>query len=146
MTFTQPPSGTLITDFEGTENATTLICNISSGAAQIGTTWSIENYRGNAGAELVDITGGPEPFVVSGDPRPGLPEFTFFNELTISTWTADLDRAIIYCGTGQDQREATFPLRVYRKLHDIIILEYTNLECMVLHARPSYKYGMGVRD
>ena len=82
---------------------------------QISTTWSIENFRGTL--ELQDITGAPEPFIVSGDPVPGFPELTYLNELTISNWTADLDGAIIYCGTGQDQREAIFPLRVYRKSH-----------------------------
>ena len=110
---TQPPSGTLIANFEGTENATTLICNIGNGADQISTSWSIENFRGDVG--LQDITSGPEPFIVTGDPIPSVPQFTFLNELTISNWTSDLDGAIVYCGTGQDRREASFILRVYRK-------------------------------
>ena len=121
--FSQPPNGTLIANFEGARNATTLFCNISGdGMTQIGTTWSIENFRGSTG--LVDITGGPEPFVVSGDPRPANPGRTFLNELTISTWIADLDRAIVYCGTGQDPRGAIFPLRIYRKLNNSPVFEY----------------------
>ena len=113
--FSQPPSGTLLANFEGARNATTIFCNISGdGITQVSTTWSIQNYRGSTG--VVDITGGPEPFVVSGDTIPADPRFTFLNMLTISTWIADLDQSIVYCGTGQDQRGATFPLRVYRKL------------------------------
>ena len=110
----QPPSGTVIANFEGARNATTLFCNISGdGMTQIGTTWSITNYRGSTG--IVDLTSSPEPFVVSGDLRPGSTERTFLNELTVSNWIADLDRAIVSCGTGQDPQEAIFPFRVYRK-------------------------------
>ena len=112
--FSQPPSGTLLANFEGARNATTLLCNISGdGTNQIGTTWSIQNYRGSMG--LVDITGGPEPFVVGGPPNPLAPQVSLSNELTISNWTADLDGATMFCGTGQDQQEANFLLRVYRK-------------------------------
>ena len=125
----QPPSGTLIAHFEGAENATTLNCNIGDGMRQISTTWSIENYRGST--YLVDITSGPPPFVVSGDPlRPDNSNITFLNELTVSTWTADLDGATVSCGTGQDQREASFLFRVYRKL-DISKNRGTNLELWI---------------
>ena len=113
--FSQPPSGTLIANFEGARNATTLFCNVSGDDMnQVSTTWSIQNYRGSTG--LVDITGGPEPFIVSGDTIPSDPTFTFLNMLMVSTWIADLDRAIVYCGIGQDQRGAVFPLKVYCKL------------------------------
>ena len=110
---TQPLSGSLIANLEGAEN-TTLVCNISSdGTIQISTTWSIQDFRGSTG--LVDLTGSPEPFIVSGPPNPLAPQFSLLNELTISNWTADLDGTTIFCGTGQDQREASFFLRVYRK-------------------------------
>ena len=111
---TQPPSGSVIANLEGAENTTTLVCNISSdGTIQISTTWSIEDFRGSAG--LTDITGSPEPFIVGGPPNPLAPQFSLSNELTVSNWTADLDGATIFCGTGQDQREGHFFLRVYRK-------------------------------
>jgi hypothetical protein len=112
--FSQPPNGTLIANFEGAMNATTLFCNISGdGINQITTTWSIQNYRGSTG--LVDITSSPEPFIVSGPPNPLAPQFSLLNELTVSNWSSDLDGATIFCGTGQDQREASFFLRAYRK-------------------------------
>ena len=111
---TQPPSGSLIANFEGDENTTTLVCNISSdGTTQITTTWSIQNYRGSTG--LVHLIGSLEPFIVDGPPNPLAPQISLSNELTVSNWTADLDGTTIYCGTGQDQREASFFLRVYRK-------------------------------
>ena len=111
---TQPAGGSLIANFEGDENATTLVCNISGdGVTQITTTWSIQNFRGSVG--LTDLTASPEPFIVSGPPNPSAPQFSLLNELTVSNWTADLDGATIFCGTGQDQREASFFLRVYRK-------------------------------
>ena len=110
----KPPSGTLIANFEGAGNATTLFCNVSSDGIQVTTTWSIQNYRGSTG--LVDITSSPEPFSVDGDPNPLAPQASLLNELTVSNWIANLDGATIFCGTGQDQREASFLLRVYRKL------------------------------
>ena len=111
---TQPPSGSLIANFEGDENTTTLVCNISSdGIIQISTTWSIQDFRGSAG--LTDLTGSLEPFIVGGPPNPLAPQFSLRNELTVSNWTADLDGTTIFCGTGQDQQEASFFLRVYRK-------------------------------
>ena len=110
---TQPPSGSLIANFEGARN-TILVCNISSdGTTQISTTWSIQDFRGIIG--LTDLTGSPEPFIVGGPPNPLAPQFSLLNELTVSNWTADLDGTIIFCGTGQDQREGHFFLRVYRK-------------------------------
>ena len=111
--FSQPPSGTLIANFEGAVNATTLFCNVSSDGIQV--TWSIQNYRGSNSTGLEDITSSPEPFIVDGDPNPLAPQFSLSNELTVSNWTTDLDGATIFCGTGQDQREASFLLRVYRK-------------------------------
>ena len=117
--FSQPPSGTVIANFEGATNATTLFCNISGdGVTQIGTTWSITNYRGSTG--LGDLTSSPEPFIVSGPPNPSAPEISLLNELTVSNWTADLDGATIFCGTGQNQQEASFFLRVYRKSYTLI--------------------------
>lgn len=115
VSFSQPPSGTLIANFEGAINATTLFCNVSGGdgMTQIGTTWSIQNYRGSSG--VMDITSSPDPFIVSGPPNPSAPQISLLNELTVSNWIADLDGATIFCGTGQDQDEASFFLRVYRK-------------------------------
>ena len=111
---TQPLSGSVIANFEGAGNTTTLVCNISSdGTIQIITTWSIQNFRGSAG--LTDITSSPEPFIAGGPPNPLAPQISLRNELTVSNWTADLDGATIFCGTGQDQREGHFFLRVYRK-------------------------------
>ena len=117
--FSQPPSGTVIANFEGARNATTLFCNISGdGVTQITTTWSITNYRDSTG--LSDLTSSPEPFIVGGPPNPLAPEFSLLNELTVSNWTADLDGATIFCGTGQNQQEASFFLRVYHKSYTLI--------------------------
>ena len=116
--FVDPPSGTPIVDFEGTlENAVTITCNITSGEAQIGTVWSIERFGNNPGLtslsdELVQMI--PD-LSIDGDLRPSGTS-TFRNRLTISALSSELDGVILYCGTGQDIRQANFPVRVYRKL------------------------------
>ena len=40
------PSGSVIANFEGTINDTTLICNVTHDEIQFDTLWSISNFRG----------------------------------------------------------------------------------------------------
>ena len=55
----------------------------------------------------------PELFFVGGDPRVPNNDILFDNKLTILNWTAELDGVIVYCGTGQDRKQANFTLRIY---------------------------------
>ena len=114
--FTDPPSGTLIANLEGAENATTLTCNITNPEGdQISTQWNVGNFRGSGPNDLRHITEDPELFFISGDPIPNFEPLEFNNRLTILSWTAELDEVIVYCGTGEMAQQANFILRVYRE-------------------------------
>ena len=113
--FTDPGSGSLIANFEGTENATTITCNITvSQGAQITTQWALANFRGNTGLQTIN-NAAPELFEITGDPVPDT-MFTFNNYLTVLSLTRDLDRVTIFCGTGATPQLANFFLRIYREL------------------------------
>ena len=115
MDFANPPSGSVIVNFEGTPNATTIVCNITlSGGPQITTQWNVANFRGGDQNSLqsVHVHVAPELFSVGGDPIPNT-DFLFDNKLTILDWAAELDGVIVYCGTGPDPQQANFTLRIY---------------------------------
>ena len=116
MDFVDPPSGSVIANFEGTLNATTLSCNIStdSEGTQIGTQWVTENFRGNPALQRVSDA-APDLFEFGGDLRPGSTTDTFLNRLTIVNVTSDLDNVILYCGTDIQRRQANFTIRLYCK-------------------------------
>ena len=113
--FVDPPTGTLIVNFEGTlENAVTITCNITNGVNQIGTQWSIENFRNSPNLISLPSNNIPE-IAIDGDLRPS--GSTFRNRLTISALTSQLDGVIIHCGTGEQPRQANYPVRIYRKFY-----------------------------
>ena len=111
--FTDPPSDSIIANFEGTPNATTITCNVSRSdiSAQITTQWNVGNFRGGPDS-LQAVSIAPALFFVGGDPIPNT-NFLYDNELTILNWAAELDGVIVYCGTGQDPQQASFSLRIY---------------------------------
>ena len=110
-----PPSGSVIANFEGTPNATTIICNVTRDRGpQITTQWNVANFRGS-GSNLLAHTVAPELFSVGSDPIPNT-DLLFDNELTILNWAAELDGVIVYCGTGRDPQQASFTLRIYSEL------------------------------
>ena len=119
--FADPPPGTVIVDFEGTlENAITITCNITHAGIQVGTSWSIENFfRNIPGLQSLtnqDFQEIPE-LTIDGDLRPsGLS--TYQNRLIIVVLSSQLDGAIIYCGTGQQPRQGSYPVRVYREFNN----------------------------
>ena len=114
MDFVDPPSGSVIANFEGTVNATTLSCNITNEGSQVSTQWSIENFR-DAPSRFISDNLAPELFSFSGDPIPTVPNFTYRNRLTVLNWTSELDRVTVFCGTGADPEQANFVFRIYRK-------------------------------
>ena len=118
-TFVEPPSGSTIARFEGAVNAATLTCNItlSDGLTQTFTEWFVRNLRGNDGLQVINDNFFPEIFSVGGDLLPTDPTRTFRNQLTLLSFTAELDRITIFCGTGGlgNHEQANFYLRVYSK-------------------------------
>lgn len=112
--FVDPPSGEVIANFEGAQNFTTIMCNVTAASGGPATTrWGIENFRGVPG--LQNILGNFEPtlFLISGDL---INEFNIANRLTILRLSSELDGTTLYCGTGALPQQANFPIRIYRKL------------------------------
>lgn len=106
-----PTNGSIISDFEGAQNATTLMCDVFTNGLQITTQWNIENFRGNT--QLQEISPDMDLFLLTGDELPSDLSLTFHNHLVIQNLTAELDGVIIHCGTGQDPQQASFRLRIY---------------------------------
>ena len=104
----------MIANFEGTQNATTITCNVTNPeGAQVSTQWNLGNFRG--ATNLVGISNAaPELFEIDGDPIPGF-SATYSNRITISNLTSVLDKVLVFCGTGQWPRAANFTLRIYCK-------------------------------
>jgi hypothetical protein len=103
------PSSSVVANFEGAVNATTLICNVTRGENQIDTFWRIGNFRGVTGLQslLNFINSSQNIFLAQG---------LFLNELIITNWTSEVDRVIVFCGTGAEPKQANVTLRIYRKL------------------------------
>ena len=115
---TDPPSGSVIADFEGAENVITIVCNVTNPALnneQDIVVWSIANFRGGSGVAGLLRNTAPELFEFGGDPIPGAPRFDFNNRLTILQLTSELNEVVIYCGIGGNSQQANFMLRIYRK-------------------------------
>ena len=116
MTFVDPPSGSVIADFEGSQNASILTCNISDDQGlQILTQWTLRNYEGS-GSLLHSVTNAPELFSVSGDPT-SFPGITYQNRLMVLRLAAELDAVLVYCGGNDQFQQANFTLRIYRKFN-----------------------------
>ena len=112
---TNPPSGSVVANFEGAINAITVTCNVTDplGNRAINT-WIVGNFRG-ARLQAFDLTLAPELFLLGGDPIPSFPSATYDNQMTILNLTSELDYVVLYCGLG-GELEANFTLRIYRKL------------------------------
>ena len=90
----------MIANFEGTLNASTLICNITTTEGmRIGTMWSVQDLIFPGAVQSIFDDFAPELFLVSGDQRPNHDlGITHRNKLTM---TSQLDGVTIYCGLGQ---------------------------------------------
>ena len=120
---TDPSSGSVIADFEGAANVTTLVCNVTEMSGERGVTvWSIANFRGMSGVAILLLTTAPGLFEFGGEPIPATPQFTYLNRLTILQLTSELDEVVLYCGTGRNSEQANFILRIYREQLLLIVI------------------------
>ena len=96
----------MLADFEGTLNAATIQCNVTSTqGTQITTQWQLRNFRGNPmDTSIINAPAGL--FAFSG---------FYENRLTVLNLTDELDKVIVFCGTGLKPEGANFTLRIYRK-------------------------------
>lgn len=115
---TDPPSGSVVANFEGTINAITVTCNVTDefGNRAI-TSWSLGNFR-VPGIQGYSLGLAPELFLLGGDPIPGAPDASYDNYMTILNLTSELDLVVLYCGVG-GELQANVTLRIYRKNHII---------------------------
>ena len=117
VTFSDPPSGSVVANFKGTLNATTLTCNVSNNNStghQVTSVWTMKDFRNSSGREVITQV-APDLFHVDSDPD----STKFDNRLTILNFTSELDGETIYCGTDANKEEANFTLRVYRSTGDL---------------------------
>ena len=115
------PSWSMLVNFEGAINGATLICNVTRGEIQIDTFWSFANFRGVVGIQaLILLSSRNPPFVANG---------LFLNELRVTNWTSEVDRVIVFCGTGGDPTQTNVTLRIYRKLEGDSILHVMLFLC-----------------
>ena len=117
VTFSDPPSGSVVANFKGTLNATTLTCNVSnnnSSGHQVTSVWTMKDFRNSSGHENITQV-APDLFYVDSDPNTQ-PGAKFRNRLMILNFTSELDGETVYCGTEANPEEANFTLRVYRML------------------------------
>ena len=111
-----PPSGSVIANFEGAQNVSTLTCNVlNSNGARTTTAWFFQDFRSNPGLTAFAVGEFTELFFDSGEVVPNDPTRTYRNELTFLNFTSDLDGVTVFCGTAIDRQQANFSLRVYSK-------------------------------
>ena len=71
MDFVDPPSGSVIADFEGAENVTTIMCNVTdrrfTPPIQLTTRWSIQDFRDVDGLQTITDDFDTNLFFVHGD-------------------------------------------------------------------------------
>ena len=110
--FISIPSGSVVANFEGTINAPTLICNVTRDGIQIDTFWTIGNFRGVPGGQaFINLVSTQNIFLAEG---------SLLNELRVTNWTSEVDRVIVFCGTGGDPTQTNVTLRIYRKFEKLI--------------------------
>ena len=114
---TEPENGTIVTDFEGSVNATTFICNIFDpiSSEQQTTVWRLQR-PGNVTLENVsnsDLSITPD-------------DSHKYSQLTVRNLTSKLDGVTLYCGTEIEVNLASFSLRINRKCY----LVYTKKKVM----------------
>lgn len=121
ISFIDPPSGSVIANFEGVENITTISCNVTAVFAQsviqATTQWNIENFRGVSGLQQIYDGFDRELFLISGDQPDPNDTHTFENRLSVLRLTSELEDITLYCGTGIMPKLANFTFRIYRKLN-----------------------------
>ena len=109
-----PPSGSVVADFEDTVNAATLTCNVTDeNGNRAVTSWDLGSFRGIP-RQGFTINLAPELFVLGGDPIPSAPSFTYDNQLMILRLTSELDNVIVFC-VSSETTEAEFTLKIYSK-------------------------------
>ena len=110
-----PPSGSLVANFEGAQNVSTLTCNVlNSNNARTITGWFLQDFRSSTGLTAIAVGEFTELFFIGGDVVLNT-NITYRNQFTFLNFTSELDGVTVFCGTVINQRQANFTLRVYSK-------------------------------
>lgn len=121
--FFDPPSGTLIVNFEGAENVTTIVCELFGDADlenRTTTLWFIQDFGDQPGDQQIRESSGTfsDIFLITGADRNVSVDSsiqTYRNNLTILSFDANLDGATVYCNSGGNMMISNYSLRIYRK-------------------------------
>ena len=134
---TDPPSGSLIADFEGAINSTIITCDfVNRIRDQTNTDWSVINFRGVSNIQT--LSSNLEIFHFSGDPIPGsVPPQIFRTRLTVLNMSNDLDQVTILCGSNIFPT-ANFYFRIYRKSKLFYLSCSLLTYLMFIQAHPNY--------
>ena len=100
------PDVSVVANFEGAINSTTLTCVVTNEGFQIDASWSLANFRGVESRRGLVLIPDQTLFLVGG---------LFFDELTVTNWTSEVDQVIVFCGTGEQPAQANVTLRTYRE-------------------------------
>ena len=112
-----PPSGSVIANFEGAQNVSTLTCNVLSSfsGARTTTSWFLQDFRSFSGLTAIAVGEFTELLFFGGEVIPSDLTRTYRNELTFLNFTSELDGVTVFCGTAINRQQANFSLRVYSK-------------------------------
>ena len=114
----EPPNGTTISAEAGTENVTTIRCDIHTqecgssmpAPRQVQTAWYFENN-----SQLIAITDSHPAILLHGRKADSLFFSTFNNLLTLLLFEPELNNTALRCGHGEIFDIGSFPLIVFSK-------------------------------
>lgn len=110
-----PLSGSLLVDYCGAKNFTTLNCSILTSSRPVHIVWSVQHLRNNSAILMVEDNTEPELFYIVESVKTASQNFFSQSYFTILNLTSELDGVIVYCGTKEEPKIANFSLRIYCK-------------------------------
>ncbi len=110
-----PPSGSVLPGFEGIINFTSLNCLIASGDMNRTVVWSIK-FNNSKVSQQIDYS--KEEFLIYNSLQ---------TKLIVQNLTANLDGAVLYCGTEQEPELGNFTLRIFREHQCVLVYRVSML-------------------
>ena len=111
---------TLFVEEAGAINSTIIYCGVfesrdNGSSEQVLTTWTLRGFRNNSNKVLVLQNEFSDVLLIGGTPLPSIAIPTQRDQILITNFTEDFDRAVLGCGIGDVSEVVTFNFRVYSK-------------------------------